>query len=109
MNALNPSGLEPLEYNLIVKPVKVEEKTAGGLIMPDTHTDKLQWKEQRAKVVAVSRIAFNYESCAPVVRRGDMILMAEYAGGEVTGLDGEKYRIIKDKDVLARIAEADHV
>ena len=109
MNGTNPSGLTPLEYNLIVKPEKVEEKTKGGLIMPDAHTDKLQWKEQRARVVAVSPVAFGFEPGAPAAEPGDMILIAEYAGGEVTGEDGEKYRIIKDKDVLALIGDAPHV
>lgn len=103
----NPSGITPLEYNVLVQPQKVEERTSGGLWKPEEYRDREQWGETRAKVVAVSPLAFNYEREAPKPGVGDLVIFAKSAGTMVEGADGEEYRLIKDKDVLA-VMEARH-
>lgn len=99
----NPSGLEPMEFNVIVRKIDVESKTKGGLILADDYRDRLQWREQRARVVSVSRSAFTFEANAPRVAPGDEVVIAKNAGGAVTGLDGVEYTIVKDQDIIARV------
>lgn len=97
----NPSGITPLEYNVLVRPKKVEEKTAGGLLKPQDYVEREQWGEREAVIVAMSPIAFNYEHEAPRPKVGDLIVFPKAAGTAIEGADGETYRLIKDKDVLA--------
>lgn len=100
----NECGLVPMEFNVIVKKIDVEQRTKGGLFLPDDHRDRMQWREQRARVVSVSPSAFTFEANAPRVEPGDEVVIAKNAGGEVTGLDGEPYHIVKDTDIIARVA-----
>jgi len=100
---MNPSGIEPVEHNVLVRQVEVEKKTKGGLILIDDTAEKKQWAEQRATVIAVSPYAFeDYEKAAVGV--GDLVIIARHAGGIVTGDDGVEYRMVKDKDIIARVA-----
>lgn len=100
----NPSGLTPMEFNVILKKTDVDQKTKGGLLLPDEHRDRMQWREQRAKVISVSPSAFSFDADAPRVAPGDEVIIARNAGGEVTGLDGETYHIVKDQDIIAQVA-----
>lgn len=100
----NPSGLVPMEFNVLLKKIEVEQRTKGGLFIPEEHRERLQWREQRAKVISVSPSAFTFDGKAPRVEPGDEVIIARNAGGEVTGLDGETYHIVKDQDVIARVA-----
>lgn len=100
---MNPSGIEPCEHNLLVKQNKVEERTKGGLIIPEQQREREQWAETDCVVIAISPYAFeDYEKVAPNV--SDRIIIRRHAGERVEGKDGEEYRIIKDKDVIARYA-----
>jgi co-chaperonin GroES (HSP10) len=100
------SGLNPLEYNLIVIPAQ-PPKAAGkqGLILlADETKERMGLAAQIGRIVAISPVAFDYavwpdEASKPKV--GDIIWFARYAGGLFEGADGKEYRIIKDKDVSA--------
>lgn len=107
MEAPNPSGLVPLEFNIVVDQNPVEEKTAGGLLIPDQLQDKAKWLETRGTIVAVAPLAFNSDiwpegEARP--RPGDKIIFVKGAGTLTKGNDGREYRIIKDKDAVAVLA-----
>ena len=100
----NPSGFEPTEFNCIVQVDKIEEKTAGGIIIPDQKRDEDRLASVEAMLIAVSPLAFSYETWPQGARKpeiGDRILMAKYAGSPIKSDNGTDYRVIKDKDILA--------
>lgn len=90
--------LKPLGDRVVVKPIDVEEKTAGGIVIPDTAKEK----PQQGEVVAVGpgRVLDNGERLAPEVSVGQRVLYAKYGGTEVK-LNGEEYLILRESDILA--------
>ncbi len=107
LSECNP-GIRPSEFNVLVLPEVVEEKTAGGIILPGAAKDAKDAAGQRGRLVAISPVAFDYasfpEGSKPVV--GDVVLFAKFAGTLVTGLDGRDFRLMKDRDIMAVEAEA---
>ena len=106
---LNTTGIEPTEYNVLVKLDGVEEKTSGGIIMTTGTVDRDQALQTRRTLVAVSPLAFTYEEwpagyTPPQV--GDRVIISKAAGLYIDDQgDGEFYRLIKDKDVCAALRE----
>ncbi|MGN0837497.1 MAG: co-chaperone GroES [Pyramidobacter sp.] len=92
--------LRPLADHIVVKLVSMEEKTKGGLYLPDT----AQEKPQEGEVVAVGsgRVLDNGQKLPLEVKVGDHIIFSKYSGSEIT-LDGEKLVIFSERDVLAVI------
>ncbi len=90
--------LIPLADRLLVERLEVEEKTAGGIVLPDTAKEK----PIQGRVVAVGEGRRNDEgNVIPLqVKEGDTILFGKYAGTEVK-IDGEEYLIMREDDVLA--------
>ena len=99
----NPSGIMPTEYKCLVKPDKVEEKTKGGIIVPQTQRDRDQHAVTTGTLVASSVFAFTFEDggkgYAP--QPGDRVVYGKYLGSEIEGKDGETYRLINDRDISA--------
>ena len=96
--ALGPSmKIRPLGDRILVKRIKEEEKTKGGIIIPDTAKEK----PQEGKVVAVGKGKMTEEGklLVPDVKAGDKILFGKYAGSEVK-LDGEEHLILREDDIL---------
>ena len=89
-------NIKPLADRVLVKPAAAEEKTAGGIIIPDTAKEK----PLQGKVLAVGQGTKDEEM---VLKAGDQVLYGKYAGTEVE-LDGEKYIIMRQSDVLAVLA-----
>jgi len=89
--------IRPLQDRVIVKRVVEEEKTKGGIIIPDTAKEK----PQEGKVIAVGKGKANDEGkLIPLdVKAGDRILFGKYSGSEVK-LDGEEYLIMREDDIL---------
>jgi chaperonin GroES len=89
--------LRPLQDRVIVKRVAEEEKTKGGIIIPDTAKEK----PIEGKVLAVGngKVQEDGKVRALDVRAGDRILFTKYAGTEVK-LDGEEHLIIREEDIL---------
>jgi chaperonin GroES len=87
----------PLHDRILVRRVDEDEKTAGGIIIPDTAKEK----PQQGEVVAVGPGARNGDGeILPLdVRVGDRVLFGKYAGSEVT-IDGEEYSIMNESDIL---------
>jgi chaperonin GroES len=92
--------IQPLGDRVLVKPMEAEEKTKGGIVLPDTAKEK----PQQGEVVAVGKgkLLDNGEVKPLEVKVGDKVLYGKYAGTEVT-IDGEEYLIIREDDILAII------
>lgn len=91
----------PAGYRLLIKPQEVEEKTAGGIYIPDQVKDKDQAAQMHSTVVAIGKDAFK-EYPKRWCDIGDTVLTAKYIGQNVTDPEnGEEYRLINDLDVLA--------
>jgi len=92
--------VKPLADRVIVKPLEAEQKTAGGIIIPDNAKEK----PQKGEVCAVGsgKIADNGQKIEMTLKTGDKILYGKYSGTEVT-IDGQEYLIMRESDVLATI------
>jgi len=90
--------LKPLSDRVVLKPVEAEEKTKGGIVLPDTAKDK----PQEGEVVAVGpgRILDNGTKLTPEVKVGDRVIYSKYSGTEIK-VDGEEYLIVRESDILA--------
>jgi chaperonin GroES len=90
--------LKPLNDRIVVKAVTPEERTAGGIILPDS----AQEKPQEAEVVAVGpgKTLDNGKTVAVEVKPGDRIIYAKYGGTEIK-LGAQEYVILRQDDVLA--------
>ncbi len=90
--------LKPLGDRLVVKPIEQEERTAGGIILPETAKEK----PQEGEVIAAGpgRVDDTGKRVPMEVKVGDRVLYAKYAGTEVK-LGDEKLLILKESDVLA--------
>ena len=102
--SINKSGIRPVEYMVVVEPKRVEEKTAGGLYIPDSNRDKEQFGQKEGRLVAASPHAFSYAKEWPKGTKpqvGDRVLFMRYQGDEVKGQDGESYWLLKDASIMA--------
>jgi chaperonin GroES len=88
-------SLKPLADRVLVEPAAAEEKTVGGIIIPDTAKEK----PQRGKVVAAGT---GKKDEPMTVKAGDTILYGKYAGTEIT-VDGKEYLIMRESDIFAII------
>jgi chaperonin GroES len=94
------SLLKPLGDRIVIELVEQEEKTASGIVLPDSAKEK----PQEGKVVAVGtgRVTENGERVALEVKDGDAVIFSKYAGTEVK-YEGKEYLILRESDVLAVI------
>ena len=96
----------PLGCRVLLKPLEVEEKTSGGIFLPDSAKDKESAMVQDAEIVAMGALAFWHEVGGKMVeypdkpKVGDMVRIIKYVG-DVFVVDEEKYRIVNDCDILA--------
>ena len=93
--------MKPLADRVVVKPLEAQEKTKGGIVLPETAKEK----PQEGKIVAVGRgkVSDNGQVQALEVKVGDRILYGKYSGNEITTKDGEELLIMREEDVLAII------
>lgn len=92
--------LKPLGDRLVVKVVSREEKTKGGIVLPDTAKEKPT--EGEVVAVGTGKVLDNGQKQPVEVKVGDRIIFSKYAGTEVT-VDGEELVIFSERDVLAII------
>lgn len=85
-------NFKPNEDRVLVQPEPAEEKTASGIIIPDTAKEK----PQRGKVVAVGE---GSKDKPVTVKVGDKVLYGKYAGTEIT-IDGQEYLIMRNSDIF---------
>ncbi|HKB15274.1 MAG TPA: co-chaperone GroES [Planctomycetota bacterium] len=92
--------IRPLDDRVVIQVLEAEEKTAGGILLPDTAKEK----PQRGKVVAVGpgRLLKTGKREALAVSAGDQVLFGKYAGTDVR-IEGEEYKILHGNEILASL------
>jgi chaperonin GroES len=95
-------AVKPLDDRVLIKQSHAEEKTSGGIVLPDTAKEK----PQRGKVVAVGpgKLLDSGKRGTMSLKKGDEVFYAKYSGSEIK-MDGDPYVIVRESEVLAVIHE----
>ncbi len=90
--------IKPIGEKVLVKRLAPEEKTAGGIVLPDTAKEK----PQQGKVIELGdgKLLKSGERVKSRLKKGDRVIFSSYAGTEVT-IEGEEYLIMSEEDILA--------
>ena len=90
--------VKPLADRVVIKVLSGEEKTRGGIVLPDTAKEK----PQEGEVIAIGpgRVLENGQRLAPELKVGDRVIFAKYSGTEVK-IEGEEFLILRESDILA--------
>ncbi len=93
-------NIRPLDDRVVVQPMEAEEKTAGGIVLPDSAKEK----PQRGKVVAVGpgRLLDNGQRGDLSVGVGDEVIFGKYGGTEIE-VNGNDVKVLRESDILAKI------
>jgi chaperonin GroES len=94
------ASIKPLRDKVVVERNEAEERTAGGIVLPDTAKDKP--KQGTVVAVGTGRVLDNGEVRKLEVKKGDQVLFGGYAGSEVK-LDGQELLILSESEILAVI------
>jgi chaperonin GroES len=94
--------IRPLDDRVVVEPVEAEEKTAGGILLPDT----AKQKPQRGVVLAVGpgKLSDKGERTPVSVSKGDEVIYGRYAGNDIQ-LDRREVKILRESDILAKVVK----
>jgi chaperonin GroES len=94
--------IRPLDDRVVVEPLEAEEKTAGGLFLPDS----AKQKPQRGRVLAVGpgKLLDNGQRQALSVVKGDEIIYGKYSGNDIQ-VDGKEIKILREGDILAKLVK----
>jgi chaperonin GroES len=94
--------IRPLDDRVVVEPLDAEEKTAGGILLPDT----AKQKPQRGRVVAVGpgKLLDNGNRAALNVGKGDEVIYGKYAGNDIT-VERKEIKILRESDILAKVVK----
>ena len=95
-----PMNLKPLDDRVVVEPLTAEEKTAGGIVLPDTAKEK----PQRGTVLAVGpgRLLESGQRGELSVQIGDEVIYGKYGGSDIK-FDGDDVKILREGDILAKV------
>jgi len=93
-------AIRPLDDRVVVEPLEAEEKTQGGIVLPDSAKEK----PTKGTVVSVGdgKLLDSGNRAKMLVKKGDQVLYGKYAGTEIT-VGGKDYLILKENDILAKI------
>ncbi len=96
-------SIKPLGDRVAVKPLDAEDKTKGGIVLPDTAKEK----PQEGKVVEVGKgkVTESGSVAALEVKKGDRVLYGKYSGTEITTKEGEELLIMREDDILAVLSK----
>ena len=100
---MGKTTVTPLGDKVLVKRLEAEEKTKGGIVLPDTAKEKP--REGRVIAVGTGRLLDNGKRAEFQVKKGDRILFSSYAGTEIK-LEGEDYLLMPEEDILAIVKDA---
>jgi chaperonin GroES len=90
-------NVRPLDDRVVVRPLEAEERTAGGIVLPDTAKEKPQLGEVLA--VGPGKMLENGDRAGLSVKVGDRVFFGKYSGSEVK-VDGEEFKIMRESDIL---------
>lgn len=112
MTEMNGSGIRPMEYNVLVLPKEVEEKTKGGVFLPEQAKEKEEFGRMEGLLVAVSPMAFSFDEWPPdqegqKPQVGDRVMFSKYQATEITGKDGKKYWLMKDRSIAGVMSDGE--
>jgi len=93
-------SIKPLEDRIVVMRTEADDKTAGGILLPENAKEKPQ--EGRVVAVGPGKQLDSGERATPDVKEGDVVLFGKYSGTEIT-VEGEEVTILRESDVLAKI------
>jgi len=98
----NELKIRPLDDRVVVEPVDAEEKTMGGILLPDT----AKQKPQRGRVLAVGpgKLRENGERLTLSVSKGDEVIYGRYSGSDIE-VDGREVKILRENDILAKVSQ----
>lgn len=97
---VNMSGIKPVDLKVLVLPDPVDEKTGGGLYLPQETQARERMAQTTATLVACGGGAFK-DWHEPWPGPGNRVIIDRYAGVRADGADGEEYQLINDADILA--------
>jgi chaperonin GroES len=94
--------IRPLDDRVVVEPLDAPEKTAGGILLPDTAKEK----PQRGRVLAVGpgKLTDKGERAALAVEKGDEVIYGRYSGSDIE-VDGREIKIVREGDILAKVVK----
>ena len=94
--------VRPLDDRVVVEPLEAEEKTAGGILLPDT----AKQKPQRGRVLAVGpgKLRDNGERNVLAVQKGDEVIYGRYSGSDIE-IEGREIKILRESDILAKVVK----
>ncbi|HZT82838.1 MAG TPA: co-chaperone GroES [Gemmataceae bacterium] len=94
--------VRPLDDRVVVEPLEAEEKTAGGILLPDT----AKQKPQRGRVLAVGpgKLSDKGERTPVAVVKGDEVIYGRYAGNDIE-VEGKEIKILRESDILAKVVK----
>ena len=92
--------IRPISDHVVIEPLEAEDKTPGGIVLPDTAKEK----STKGKVIAVGsgKVLPNGRVVEPAVKAGDRVLYSKYAGSEIK-VDGKELKIVTESEILAII------
>ena len=93
-------NIRPLDDRIVVQPMEAEEKTAGGIVLPDSAKEK----PQEGKIIAVGngKLLDDGSRAKLSVKKGDVVLYSKYGGTEIK-VEGKDVLIMRESDVLAKV------
>ena len=91
--------IKPLDDRVVIKVLEAEEKTTGGIVLPDTAKEK----PQKGKILAIGpgKLLDNGERASFSVKKSDLVLFGKYSGQDIT-IEGNEYKIMRENEILAR-------
>lgn len=94
--------IRPLEDRVVIQQIEAEEKTAGGIVLPDTAKEK----PQRGRVLAVGpgKLLDSGSRAEIDLKVGDEVLFGKYSGTDIK-VDGEEIKILRESDILAKVTK----
>ncbi len=94
--------VRPLDDRVVVEPLEAEEKTAGGILLPDS----AKQKPQRGRVLATGpgKLLDNGNRAVLNVTKGDEVIYGRYAGNDIT-VDRKEIKILRESDILAKVVK----
>ena len=92
--------IRPLDDRVVVEPVEAEERTAGGIVLPDTAKEKPQ--RGHVKAMGPGKLLENGQRATMTLSIGDEVIYGKYSGSDID-VDGHEYKILRESDILAKV------
>jgi chaperonin GroES len=94
--------IRPLDDRVVVEPLEAEEKSAGGILLPDS----AKQKPQRGRIVAIGagKLLDSGDRAVLAVAKGDEVIYGKYSGNDIK-IDSKEYKILRESDILAKVVK----